>query len=63
MNRMIKPALAGVAVVVCGAWAGVAQAQPQPSYPTITVRIIVLFTPGGTTDVVARSVAAMLAKA
>jgi tripartite-type tricarboxylate transporter receptor subunit TctC len=59
MHSISKRALAGLAVAVCGVWAGAAQAQ---SFPSRAMRIIVPFTPGGTTDVVARSVAAMLGK-
>jgi len=55
-------AAARAALLGALAWAAIAQAQDSPEYPTKPVKIIVSFTAGGTTDVIARSVGQYLAE-
>lgn len=43
-------------------WIGASPAQSQPSYPSRPVHIVVPFTPGGSTDILARAVGQELSK-
>lgn len=59
-RRVFHALLLGVAA---SPWLGTGSAIAQTTWPTKTVRIVVPFAPGGTTDILARSVAPELGKA
>ena len=55
--RLLTGLVAGIAALAAG---GAARGQPAPAYPTQTVQIVVPYTAGGSTDVLARALAEAL---
>lgn len=61
--RSMTLSFAGSVFLATAAFGSQALAQGAASYPTKPIRIVVPFAPGGTTDIVARAVAADMSKA
>jgi len=60
-RRFLSAAVTAALGMACGAWPAIAQAQaqaqaPASTYPDRPIKVIVPFTPGGTTDAMARAI-------
>ncbi|MBO4123019.1 tripartite tricarboxylate transporter substrate binding protein [Cupriavidus gilardii] len=62
MFRLTQPIVRAIAPALIAAAAALAPQAQAADYPTKPVRVVVAFTPGGTTDILARNVSQQLAQ-